>query len=81
MIRHVDSGWRFDLAGGKQRMSWAPESMTGSGNWAGNSLRFTTKEEAEMYVAPFSFARNTRVIESLEPVNYRWQDGRLVLQE
>jgi hypothetical protein len=55
--------------------------MTDSGNWAANGLRFATKEEAEMYVGPFSFARNTRVIESLEPVNYRWQDGRLVRQE
>jgi hypothetical protein len=63
---------------GKQRLSWAPEVMTDSGNWAGNGLRFATKEEAEMYVAPLSLARNTRVIESFEPVNYRWEDGRLV---
>jgi hypothetical protein len=80
MIRHVYSWWRSDLEG-KQRLSWAPEAMTDSGNWAGNGLRFATKEEAEMYVAQFSSARNTRVIESFEPVNYRWQDGRLVRQE
>jgi hypothetical protein len=80
MTRRVYSWWRFDLEG-KQRLSWAPEAMTDSGNWAGNGLRFATKEEPEMYVAPFSFSRNTRIIESLDPVNYRWQDGRLVRQE
>jgi hypothetical protein len=66
---------------GKQRLSGAPEVMTDSGSWAGNGLRFATKEEAEMYAAQFSSARNTRVIESFEPVNYRWEDGRLVRQE
>jgi hypothetical protein len=81
MIRHVDSGWRFDLAGGKQRMSWAPQAMTDSGNWAGNGLRFATKEEAEMYAAQSSSARNTRVIESFEPVNYRWDNGQVIRQE
>jgi hypothetical protein len=52
--------------------------MTDSGNWAGNGLRFAAKEEAEMYVARFTSARSTRVIEVFEPVNYRWEDGRLV---
>jgi hypothetical protein len=33
--------------------------------------RFAIKGEAEMYVAQFSSARSTRVIESFEPVNYR----------
>jgi hypothetical protein len=55
--------------------------MTDSGNWAGNGLRFATKEEAVMYVAQFSSARNTRVIELFEPVNYRWDNGQLVRQE
>jgi hypothetical protein len=54
--------------------------MTDSGNWAGNGLRFAAKEEAEMYVARFSSARSTRVIEAFEPVNYRWEDGRLVVR-
>jgi hypothetical protein len=81
MIRHVDSGWRFDPAGGKQRMSWAPQAMTDSGNWACNGLRFATKEEAEMYAAQFSSAQSTRIIESSDPVNYRWDNGRLVRQE
>ncbi len=62
-------------------MSWAPEVMTDSGNWAGNGLRFATKEEAEMYATQFSSARNTRVIESFEPVNYRWDNGQVIRQE
>jgi hypothetical protein len=67
--------------GGKQRLSWAPQAMTVSGNWASNGLRFATKEEAEMYVALLSLARNTRVVESFEPLNYRWDNRRLVRQE
>jgi hypothetical protein len=55
--------------------------MTDSGNWASNGLRFATKEEAEMYVALLSLSRNTRVVESFEPVNYRWDNRRLVRQE
>jgi hypothetical protein len=61
-------------------MSWAPEAMTDAGNWASNGLRFATKQEAEMYVAQFSSARSTRVIESFDQVNYRWENGRLVHQ-
>jgi hypothetical protein len=45
--------------------------ITDSGQWAGNRLRFATKEEAEAYVAEFSLVRNTRVIESFDPINYR----------
>jgi hypothetical protein len=67
--------------GGKQRLSWAPEVMTDAGNWAGNGLRFATHEEAEMYVALLSLARNTRVVESFDPVNYCWDNGRLVRRE
>jgi hypothetical protein len=55
--------------------------MTDSGNWAGNGLRFAAKEEAAMYIAPLSLARNTRVVESFDPVNYCWDNGRLVRQE
>ena len=62
-------------------MSWAPQAVTDSGQWAGNGLRFATKEEAETYVAELSLVRNTRVIESSDPVNYRWENGRLVGQD
>ncbi len=31
-----------------------------------------------MFLAEFCLLRNTRVIETSDPVNYRWEDGRLV---
>ncbi len=62
-------------------MSWAPQATTDSGQWAGNGLRFATREEAEKYVAEFSLVRSTRVVESSDPVNYHWENGRLVRHE
>ena len=62
-------------------MSWAPEVIAdNSGKWAGNALRFATKEEAEANVANLA-ARwlaviDTRVVESDDPVNYRWIAGK-----
>lgn len=63
-------------------MSWAPEVIADdSGKWYGNALRFATKEEAEANVADlyrrWLLVRETRVVESDEPVNYAWKDGRL----
>jgi hypothetical protein len=49
-----------------------------SGQWVGNGLRFATKEEAETYLAELDSGRNTRVVESSDPVNYRWENGRIV---
>jgi hypothetical protein len=57
---------------GEKRLSWAPQATTESGQWVGNGLRFATREEAEAYVAGLSSGRNTRVVESSDPVNYRW---------
>ena len=59
--------------------TFAPEVQTGGESWAGNALRFATREEAERNVADlmsrwFSVT-NTRVVESDDPVNYRWVDG------
>jgi hypothetical protein len=65
---------------GERRLSWAPQAITDSGQWVGNSLRFATREEAEQYVAEFSLVPNTRVVESSDPVNYRWENGRAVRQ-
>lgn len=67
-------------------MSWAPQVQTGlSDTWTGNTLRFATKEEAEANVRELSMrwlaVRLTRVVASTDPVNYRWQDGRLVAVE
>jgi hypothetical protein len=46
--------------------------------WVGNGLRFATREEAEAYAAGLSSGRNTRVVESSDPVNYRWENGRVI---
>jgi len=66
---------------GEKALSWAPQAITDSGQWAGNGLRFATKEEAETYVAELSLVRKTRVVELSDPVNYRWENGRLVRHE
>jgi hypothetical protein len=63
-------------------MSWAPEVIAdSSGKFCGNALRFATKEEAEANVLDLSFrwtaVRETRVVESADPVNYRYVNGRL----
>jgi hypothetical protein len=63
-------------------MSWKPEVIAdNSGQWCGNALRFATREEAEANVLNlamrWTLVRDTRVVESDEPVNYAWIDGRL----
>jgi len=62
-------------------MSWAPQATTESGQWVGNGLRFATREEAEAYVAELDSGRNTRVVESSDPVNYRWENRQVVRQD
>jgi hypothetical protein len=63
-------------------MSFKPEVIADpSGKFVGNSLRFATREEAEANVRDLMMrwfaVRETRVVESDEPVNYRYIDGRL----
>jgi hypothetical protein len=59
-------------------MSFAPQVTTiGEGDtFYGNALRFATREEAEANVADLAQrwirVTGTRVIESTDPVNYRW---------
>lgn len=58
-------------------MSWKPEVQTDNINaWYGNTLRFETKEEAQANVSHLAsrwfLVTNTRVVESDDPVNYRW---------
>lgn len=62
-------------------MSWKPEVIAdNSGKWAGNALRFATKEEAEANVANLACnwteVRETRVVESTDEPNYRWVPGK-----
>lgn len=57
--------------------SWKPEVIVdSSGKWCGNALRFATKEEAEANVKDLMYrwfsVIDTRVVESDDPVNYRW---------
>ena len=63
-------------------MSYAPEVIAdNSGKWCGNALRFATKEEAEANVrdlfSRWMLVKETRVVESSDPVNYTWVNGRL----
>jgi hypothetical protein len=63
-------------------MSFAPQVTTGSDpKFYGNSLRFATREEAEANVANlrdrWMLVNETRVVESTDPVNYAWVDGKL----
>ena len=67
-------------------MSWKPEVIAdNSGKWVGNALRFATEAEAKGNVAALQWnwtsVRETRVVESDEPVNYAWIEGRLVAVE
>lgn len=47
-----------------------------SGKWYGSALRFATEREAELQIAdlPLRWAavRDTRVVPSEDPPNYRW---------
>ncbi len=63
-------------------MSFEPEVIADtSGKWCGNALCFATREEAEANVQDLMMrwfaVRETRIVESDDPVNYRYVDGRL----
>lgn len=61
-------------------MSYAPEVQTSSTAWNGNSLRFATKEEAQLNVrdlmSRWMMVTDTRVVESDDPVNYAWDSSK-----
>jgi hypothetical protein len=62
--------------------SWAPEVIADStGKWCGNQLRFATREEAEQNVFDLAMrwtsVRDTRVVESDDPVNYSYHNRQL----
>jgi hypothetical protein len=63
-------------------MSFKPEVIADpSGKWCGNALCFATREEAEANVRDLMMrwfaVRETRIVVSDDPVNYRFVDGRL----
>ena len=58
-------------------MSYKAEVVTdASGTFTGNAVAFETPEEAQGYVndlaCRWTAVRETRIVESDEPVNYRW---------
>ena len=62
-------------------MSWKPEVIAGrTGNWSGSACRFATRAEADAYVHDlmirWTLVTGWRAIESDDPVNYVWVDGR-----
>ena len=64
-------------------MSWKPEVQTdNTGEWYSNALCFATRAEAEANVdniaMRWSAVIDTRVVESDDPVNYQWINGKLV---
>lgn len=66
----------------RSNMSFAPEVSTDStSTFSGNALRFATREEAQEWVTDLSYrwilVRDTRVVESTDPVSHRMVDGRL----
>ena len=67
-------------------MSFKPQVQTdSSGNWYDNALRFATREEAEANASNLAdrwfLVTDYRAVESEDPVNYAWIDGRLVSVE
>jgi hypothetical protein len=63
-------------------MSYKSEVIAdNTGKFCGNALRFATREEAEAYVTDLAWrwtaVSDTRVVECDEPVNYRYEDGRV----
>lgn len=64
-------------------MSYAPEVRTdNTGKWYGNAVRFETEAEAQAWVLDrgmrWTAVRDTRVVESDDPANYQWLNGRLM---
>jgi hypothetical protein len=62
-------------------MSFAPMvRTTDNGPFAGNGLRFATREEAQLWlddlVCRWFAVTGTQVSESADPVNYATADGR-----
>jgi len=62
-------------------MSWKGEVVADStGKWYDNAIRLATKDEAEGYVSDlfsrWTLATDKRVVESTDPVNYRWVPGK-----
>jgi hypothetical protein len=69
----------------KLTMSWKSEVIVNNeagGNWRSNRLRFATTSEAHNYVRDlagrWSMVTETRVVETDDPVTYRYIGGELL---
>jgi len=64
-------------------MSYRPMVQV-NGKWAGNDLRFATREEAEAsawnLLQRWTLCEDSRADESDDPVNYAWRDGNVPLE-
>lgn len=63
-------------------MSYTSEVIADStGKWCGNAVRLASKEEARQYgddlMWRWTAVREVRVVESTDPVNYRYINGKL----
>lgn len=61
--------------------NWRPMVFV-DGQWAGNALVFATKHEAEQNARALMYrwtlVKDSKAIETTEPVNYKWIEDRLV---
>jgi len=65
--------------------SWAPEVIAdNSGKWCGNGLRFATQAEAEANAedlhSRWTLVREHRAVQSVDPVNYKWDPAVGLIQ-
>lgn len=61
-------------------MNWKPEVCV-SGKWCGNNLVFSTKQEAEGWgidrLMKWWVPTDSRAVETSDPVNYKWENGKI----
>lgn len=70
-------------------MSFKPEVIAdSSGKWCGNALRFPTgspprkRPKPRWLIWPVAgFLCETRAVESDDPINYSWRNGKLIAVE
>lgn len=81
-LRRVGADRFVDHQAVEAPVSYATQVIAdNSGKWAGNALRFATELEALDYVADLAWrwtlVRQTRVIQSQDPVNAEMHEGQL----
>lgn len=77
-----DIAYEFERRTGTKG-SWKGQIKTAeSKDWVDNAIRLATKAEADMYAFDLAMrwtaVLNWQAVESQDPVNYRYENGRLV---